>query len=92
MTTANVYDIKPSLGGQLFADCKCKKYGNGDCPKGSSKCSCNDGYKYSEEEDKCIGTYHNLLLKLEKNTDICDLKHLVLLGYFSRFLVVIIIS
>ncbi|CAH3037994.1 unnamed protein product, partial [Porites lobata] len=37
-----------------FCDCKCKKYGNGDCPKGSSKCSCNDGYKYSEEEDKCI--------------------------------------
>ena len=80
MTTANVYDIKPSLGGRLFADCKCKKYGNGDCPKGSSKCSCNDGYKYSEEEDKCIGTYHALLLKLEKNTEIRDLQHLVLLG------------
>ena len=29
---------------------------------------------------------------IRKNTEIRDLKHIVLLGYFSRFLVVIIIS
>ena len=33
-----------------------------------------------------------LVIKIRKNTEICDLKHLVLVGYFSRFLVVIVNS